>query len=144
MTPMMTSVQVVETSVTVTDDSSSQDYSHPDGQTTRSTVTPDSNHLLQNEAKCGGGGGVQAGCTGDMNLPLPALSPPAATPSLVAHASLVYFYCKTLRNIAKYFAILSRFPPACESLSPLSLLPPPVLLRSAILPGSRPPAPLHD
>ena len=31
---MMTSVQVVETSVTTTDNSPSQDYTHPDDQTT--------------------------------------------------------------------------------------------------------------
>ena len=37
---MMTSVQVVETSVTVTENSPFQDYPHPDDHTTRSTVTP--------------------------------------------------------------------------------------------------------
>ena len=37
---MMTSSQVVETSVTVTDNSPFQDYAHPDDHTTRSTVTP--------------------------------------------------------------------------------------------------------
>ena len=37
---MMTSAQVVETSVTVTDNSPFQDYPHPDDHTTRSTVTP--------------------------------------------------------------------------------------------------------
>ena len=31
---MMTSAQVVETSVTITDNSPSQDYTHPDNQTT--------------------------------------------------------------------------------------------------------------
>ena len=31
---MMTSAQVVETSVTTSDDSPSQDYTHPDDQTT--------------------------------------------------------------------------------------------------------------
>ena len=31
---MMTSAQVVETSVTITDNSPSQDYAHPDDQTT--------------------------------------------------------------------------------------------------------------
>ena len=31
---MMTSAQVVETSVTITDNSPSQDYTHPDDQTT--------------------------------------------------------------------------------------------------------------
>ena len=36
----MTSAQVVETSVTVTDNSPFQDYPHPDDHTTRSTVTP--------------------------------------------------------------------------------------------------------
>ena len=36
----MTSALVVETSVTVTDNSPSQDYPHPDDHTTRSTVTP--------------------------------------------------------------------------------------------------------
>ena len=36
----MTSAQVVETSVTVTDNSPYQDYPHPDDHTTRSTVTP--------------------------------------------------------------------------------------------------------
>ena len=37
---MMTSAQVVETSVTVTDNSPFQDYPHPDDHTTRSTVIP--------------------------------------------------------------------------------------------------------
>ena len=35
---MMTSAQVVETSVTVTDNSPFQDYPHPDDHTTRSTI----------------------------------------------------------------------------------------------------------
>ena len=34
LTLMMTSAQVVETSVTTTDNSPSQDYTHPDDQTT--------------------------------------------------------------------------------------------------------------
>ena len=34
LTLMMTSAQVVETSVTITDNSPSQDYTHPDDQTT--------------------------------------------------------------------------------------------------------------
>ena len=38
LTLMMTSAQVVETSVTVTDNSPFQDYPHPDDNTTRSTV----------------------------------------------------------------------------------------------------------
>ena len=37
---MMTSAQVVETSVTVTDNSPFQDYPHPDDHTTQSTATP--------------------------------------------------------------------------------------------------------
>ena len=37
---MMTSAQVVETSVTTTDNSSSQDYTHLEEQTTRSNATP--------------------------------------------------------------------------------------------------------
>ena len=37
---MMTSAQVVETSVTVTDNNPFQDYPHPDDHTTQSTVTP--------------------------------------------------------------------------------------------------------
>ena len=37
---MMTSAQVVETSVTTTDNSPSQDYTHPDGQTTLLHATP--------------------------------------------------------------------------------------------------------
>ena len=37
---MMTSAQVVETSVIVTDNSPFQDYPHPDDHTTQSTVTP--------------------------------------------------------------------------------------------------------
>ena len=40
LTLMMTSAQVVETLVTVTDNSPFQDYPHPDDHTTRSTVTP--------------------------------------------------------------------------------------------------------
>ena len=36
----MTFAHVVETSVTVTDNSPFQDYPHPDDHTTRSTVTP--------------------------------------------------------------------------------------------------------
>ena len=35
---MMTSAQVVETSVTTTDNSPSQDYTHPDDQTTLSLL----------------------------------------------------------------------------------------------------------
>ena len=38
---MMTSAQVVETSVTVADNSPFQDYPHSDDYTTRSTVTPE-------------------------------------------------------------------------------------------------------
>ena len=37
----MPSAQVVETSVTVTDNSPFQDYPHPDDHTTQSTVTPE-------------------------------------------------------------------------------------------------------
>ena len=37
---MMTSAQVVETSVNVTNNSPSLDYSHPDDQTTQTTETP--------------------------------------------------------------------------------------------------------
>ena len=37
---MMTSAQVVETLVTTTDNSRSQDYTHPDDQTTLLNVTP--------------------------------------------------------------------------------------------------------
>ena len=37
---MMTSAQVVETSVTVTDNSPFQGFPHPDDHTTRSTVNP--------------------------------------------------------------------------------------------------------
>ena len=37
---MMISAQVVETSVTTTDNSPSQDYTHPDDQTTLLHVTP--------------------------------------------------------------------------------------------------------
>ena len=37
---MMTSAQVVEMSVTTTDNSPSQDYTHPDHQTTLLHVTP--------------------------------------------------------------------------------------------------------
>ena len=40
MTLMMTSAQVVETSVSVTNNSPSRDYSHPDDQTTQMTETP--------------------------------------------------------------------------------------------------------
>ena len=40
MTLMMTSAQVVETSVNVTNNSPSQGYSHPDDQTTQTTETP--------------------------------------------------------------------------------------------------------
>ena len=40
MTLMMTSAQVVETSVNVTNNSPSQDYSHLDDQTTQTTETP--------------------------------------------------------------------------------------------------------
>ena len=40
MTLMMTSAQVVETSVNVTNNSPSRDYSHPDDQTTQTTETP--------------------------------------------------------------------------------------------------------
>ena len=39
MTLMTTSAQVVETSVKVTNNSPSQDYSHPDDQTTQTTET---------------------------------------------------------------------------------------------------------
>ena len=41
MTLMMTSAQVVETSVNVTNNSPSRDYSHPDDQTTQTTETPE-------------------------------------------------------------------------------------------------------
>ena len=44
MTLMMTSAQVVETSVTTTDISPSQDYTLPDDQTT--LLPPSSNYLL--------------------------------------------------------------------------------------------------
>ena len=40
MTLMMTSAQVVETSVNVTDNSPSWDYFHPDDQTTQTNETP--------------------------------------------------------------------------------------------------------
>ena len=41
MTLMMTSAQVVETSVNVTNNRPSRDYSHPDNQTTQTTETPE-------------------------------------------------------------------------------------------------------
>ena len=37
---MMTSAQVVETSLTTTENNPSQDYTHPDNQTTLLQVTP--------------------------------------------------------------------------------------------------------
>ena len=40
MTLMMTSAQLVETLVNVTNNSPSRDYSHPDDQTTQTTETP--------------------------------------------------------------------------------------------------------
>ena len=40
MTLMMTSAEVVETLVNVTNNSPSQDYSHPGDQTTQTTETP--------------------------------------------------------------------------------------------------------
>ena len=40
MTLMMTSAQVVKTTVTTTDNSPSQDYPHPEDQTTLLHVTP--------------------------------------------------------------------------------------------------------
>ena len=40
LTLMMTSAQVVETSVNVTNNSPLRDYSHPDDQTTQTTETP--------------------------------------------------------------------------------------------------------
>ena len=40
MALMMTSAQVVETSVNVTNNSPSRDNSHPDDQTTQTTETP--------------------------------------------------------------------------------------------------------
>ena len=40
MTLMMTSAQVVKTSVNVTNNSPSRDYSRPDDQTTQTTETP--------------------------------------------------------------------------------------------------------
>ena len=46
LTLKMTSAQVVETSVTTTDNSPSQDYTPPDDQITLLHVTPGSNHLL--------------------------------------------------------------------------------------------------
>ena len=46
LTLMMTSTQVVEMSVTTTNNSASQDYTYLDNQTTLSHVSPDSNHLL--------------------------------------------------------------------------------------------------
>ena len=49
LTLMMTSAQVVETSVTTTDNSHSQGYTHPDNQTTLSHVTPRFKSLWPNE-----------------------------------------------------------------------------------------------
>ena len=43
---MMTSAQVVETSVTTVRQHPSKDYTHPDDQTTLLHVTPGLNHLL--------------------------------------------------------------------------------------------------
>ena len=40
MTLMMPSAQVIETSVNVTNNSPSRDYSHPNDQTTQTTETP--------------------------------------------------------------------------------------------------------
>ena len=40
MTLMMTSAQVCETSVNITNNTPSRDYSHPDDQTTQTTETP--------------------------------------------------------------------------------------------------------
>ena len=44
-TLIITSAQVVETSVATTENSPFQDYTHPDDQSTLSHVTPGSNHL---------------------------------------------------------------------------------------------------
>ena len=49
MTLMMTSAQVVETSVNVTNNSPSRDYSHPDDQTTQMTETPGFKPFTENE-----------------------------------------------------------------------------------------------
>ena len=49
---MMTSAQVFETSVATTDSSPSQNYTHPDDQTTLLHVTPGSNHLLNTNLFC--------------------------------------------------------------------------------------------
>ena len=46
---MVTSTRVVETSVTTTDNSHSQGYTHPDNQTTLSHVTPRFESLWPNE-----------------------------------------------------------------------------------------------
>ena len=55
-------------------------------------------------------------------------------------ASLFYFYCEMLRNIANFFLLFSRFPPLWESHFPPFLLTPPVPLPPRLF--SRAPAPL--
>ena len=47
-----------------------------------------------------GGGGL------NVRLPIPCNpSSPVPTPSVVVPASLCFFYCKVLRNVAKFFPI---------------------------------------
>ena len=62
-------------------------------------------------------------------------------PSVGAPASLFYFYCTMLCNIAKFFSLFSRFLPLWVSRFRPSPLPPPVPLPPPIRPGSRPLSP---
>ena len=81
-----------------------------------------------------GAGGGQ----GDLNLPPPVPFYPDSAPYLLAPASLRFFDCEILRNVANFFPYLSRFPPPRGSCFPPLLHPPPVRLPPSFLPVSRP------
>ena len=59
------------------------------------------------------------------------------TPSLVAPASVCFFYCEKLRNVAKFVSYFSRIPPPWVSRLLPSLLPPRVDFPPPLPPGSR-------
>ena len=60
------------------------------------------------------------------------------SPSLVVPASVFFFYCEILRNVAKFFSYFSRLPLPWVFRLPPSFLPPPLHFQPPLLPSSRP------
>ena len=105
-----------------------------------SSFPPAPNQEIAEFYSGGGGGGGDRGSEFPTSHTLYSQFPP---PSLVVHASVCFFYCKILHNVANFISYFSRLPPPWVSHLPPSLVPPPVHFPPPLLLASCPPVPLH-